>query len=241
MNKSLTFMNDYTPHTDYLSAGTNTDRATFIRQTYLHVAGAVGALVVVESLLLASPLAGTLTGLMVGGKFSWLIVLGLFMFVSHIATKWASTATSLNGQYAGLGLYVLAEAVILCPLLVMAQRFGGEGIIMKAGMITGGVFLGLTWVAFTTKKDFSFLGGFLKVGGLVALATIVVGMLFGFNLGVWFIGAMLLLVGGMILYQTSNIIHHYNPNQYVAASLALFASIATLFWYVLQLLMSRRD
>ncbi len=93
----------------------------------------------------------------------------------------------------------------------------------------------------TTKKDFSFLGGFLKVGCLVALATIVVGIVFGFNLGLWFTGAMLLLVGATILYQTSNVMHHYHTTQHVAAALALFASLATLFWYVLQLLMSRRN
>ncbi|MES2709128.1 MAG: Bax inhibitor-1 family protein [Verrucomicrobiota bacterium] len=222
----------------YSDALAQTDRATFIRKTYLHVAGALGALVVLETLLMSSPVAPALASLMLTGKFSWLIVLGLFMFVSHIADKWASTATSLGGQYAGLALYVAAETIILCPLLMMASDYA-DGIIMKAGLITVGVFLGLTWVAFTTKKDFSFMAGFLKIGCMVALGTIVVGIVFGFNLGLWFTGAMLLLVGGTILYQTSNVIHHYNTNQYVAASLALFASIATLFWYVLQLLLSQ--
>lgn len=233
-------MNDYSPHQDYSRQPAEMaalDRATFIRQTYLHVAGAVGAFVILESLLLASPLAPVLASLMFGGKWSWLIVLGLFMFVSHIATKWASTSTSIGGQYAGLGLYVVAEVIILCPLLYIASRYA-EGIIFKAALITGGIFLGLTWVAFTTGKDFSFMGGFLKVASLVALATIVVGMIFGFNLGIWFIGAMMLLISGCILYQTSNIIHHYQTSQYVAAALALFASIATLFWYVIQMLLS---
>lgn len=110
---------------------------------------------------------------------------------------------------------------------------------MKAALITGGVFIGLTWIAFTSGKDFSFLGGFLKIACWIALATIVAGFVFEFNLGIFFIGCMLLVVGASILYQTSNVIRHYHPNQYVAASLALFASIATLFWYVLQLLMNR--
>lgn len=234
-------MNDYTPHSDYSVANaTAVDRTTFIRQTYLHVAGAVGAFVLLEALLLATPLAPALGQLMFSGKWAWLIVLGLFMFVSHIATKWASTATSLGGQYAGLGLYIAAEVIILCPLLMLASRFG-EGLIMKAGLITVGLFIGLTWVAFTSGKDFSFMGGFLKIAGFVALATIVVSIIFGFSLGIWFTGAMILVVGGCILYQTSNVIHHYHTSQYVAASLALFASIATLFWYVLQLLMSSRD
>jgi FtsH-binding integral membrane protein len=236
-------MNDYSPHSDYVTAGNAAaaDRTTFIRQTYLHVAGALGMFVILETLLMATPLAPALTQLMVGGRFSWLIVIGLFAFVSHISNKWASTATTLGGQYAGLGLYVVAEVIILCPLLMIASRMGSDGVILRAALITVGAFLGLTWVAFTTGKDFSFMAGFLKVGCLVALATIVVGILFGFNPGLWFTGAMLLLVGAMILYQTSNVIHHYHTSQYVAAALGLFSSLATMFWYVLRLLLSSRD
>lgn len=214
-----------------------TDRPTFIRKTYLHVAGAVGAFVVLETLLMQSSLSTALGNMMLTGRWSWLIVMGLFMLVSHVATRWAASETKLSTQYLGLGLYVLAEVIILCPMLLLASAVS-PGIIPKAAFITVGVFAGLTWVAFTTKKDFSFMAGMLKVGSMVALATIVVGIVFGFNLGVWFTGAMLLLVGGMILFQTSNVIHHYNTNQYVGASLALFASIATLFWYVLRLLIS---
>jgi FtsH-binding integral membrane protein len=101
-----------------------------------------------------------------------------------------------------------------------------------------GLFAGLTFVAFTSKKDFSFLGGVLKIGSFVAIGLIVASLLMGFNLGIWFSGAMVLIAGISILYQTSNIIHNYRPEQHVAASLGLFASVALLFWYVLQILLS---
>ena len=101
-----------------------------------------------------------------------------------------------------------------------------------------GLFAGLTFVAFTSKKDFSFLGGVLKIGSFVAIGLIVASLLMGFNLGIWFSGAMVLFAGVSILYQTSNIIHNYRPDQHVAASLGLFASVALLFWYVLQILLS---
>ena len=58
------------------------------------------------------------------------------------------------------------------------------------------------------------------------------------SLGLWFSAAMVVFAGAAILHQTSNIIHHYRPDQHVAASLGLFASVALLFWYVLQVLMS---
>ena len=79
---------------------------------------------------------------------------------------------------------------------------------------------------------------YLMVGTFVALGAIVAGMLRGFNLGLFFCFAMVALSCGYIVYQTSNILHHYRTEQYVAAALALFASVALLFWYILQILMS---
>lgn len=210
------------------------DRATFIRRTYGHLAAALLAFIGLEALLLSTPMAGQLTSLMVG-RWSWLVVLGLFMLVSHVAQRWAVSATSRGTQYAGLGLYVVAEVVIFAPLLLYAKVLD-VAIIPKAGLITTGLFLGLTWVAFTTKKDFSFLSGILRVGGFVALGTIVASAIFGFGLGLIFSSLMVLLLGGSVLYQTSAVIHHYRTSQDVAAALALFASFATLLWYVIQIL-----
>ena len=86
----------------------------------------------------------------------------------------------------------------------------------------------------------------LTTGTIVALgvfaswswAFIVAAIIFKFALGVWFSGAMALFAAVSVLYTTSSIIHHYNPRQYVAASLALFSGIALMFWYILQLFLS---
>jgi FtsH-binding integral membrane protein len=91
-----------------------------------------------------------------------------------------------------------------------------------------------------TRKDFSFLGGLLRWGFIVALILIVASVLFGFHLGTFFSVAMIALAGGAILYDTSNVLHHYPEDRHVAAALELFASVALMFWYVLQLIMSRR-
>jgi hypothetical protein len=93
----------------------------------------------------------------------------------------------------------------------------------------------------TSKKDFSFLSSALTVGGFIAIGLVVAGMLFGFSLGLWFSVAMVILAGGSILYQTSNVLHHYNKNQHVAAALGLFASLMLLFWYVLSILTRLTD
>jgi hypothetical protein len=74
---------------------------------------------------------------------------------------------------------------------------------------------------------------------IAAMALIVLGILFGFSLGIWFVWAMIVAACGYILYYTSNVLHHYRTDQHVAAALALFASVALLFWYVIQIFMSR--
>lgn len=216
------------------------ERNQFLRRTYMHLAAAILAFVGLEAVFQASPIARTMTGLM-SGQYTWLIVLGLFMAASWLAQKWALSGTSLAMQYAGLGLYVLAEAIIFIPILYIATLYSNKTIIPVAGMITAGLFLGLTAVVVTTKKDFSFLGGFLKIGSFVALGFIVASIFFGFSLGNLFAGAMILFAGAAILYQTSAIYNQYSTGQYVAAALGLFASVALLFFYVLQFLMGRRD
>ena len=79
----------------------------------------------------------------------------------------------------------------------------------------------------------------LYLVGLAALAAITVSIFVPGLLGVWFTWLMVVFASAYILYHTSNIMHHYRTDQHVAASLALFSSVALLFWYVLQLFMSQ--
>lgn len=217
-------------------------RAQFVRKTYLHLAGAIAVFVVVMAALVNSPIAAPLTNLMVGTQFSWLIVLGLFMGVSWLADRWATSDTSRAMQYAGLGLFILAEAIIFLPLIMLAVSLTeSASLLVTAGMITGGLFLGLTAIVLTTRIDFSFLRGVLMIGGFVALGFIAASILFGFNLGTIFSVVMVAFAGAAILYQTSNVFRTYRTDQYVAASLALFSSIALMFWYVLRLLIASRN
>jgi FtsH-binding integral membrane protein len=78
------------------------------------------------------------------------------------------------------------------------------------------------------------------IGGMVALGAIICSLIFGFSLGIVFSSTMLLFAGGSILYTTSSIIHEYRTDQYVAASLALFAGVMLLLWYVIRILLAAR-
>ena len=140
-------------------------------------------------------------------------------------------------QYAVFGLYILAEAFIFVPLLYMAIAITGDtSILQQAFFVTLFLFVALTAVVFISGKDFSFLRSAITVGSIVAIGIIVAGMAFGFNLGLAFSGFMVLLAAGSILYQTSNMIHRYTTDQYVLASLGLFASFMLMLWYIIQFL-----
>jgi FtsH-binding integral membrane protein len=181
-------------------------------------------------------------------QYSWLIILGGFIAVSWIADRWAQSSTSIGMQYAGLFLYVLAESVIFAPLLAIAAMseitigsIGTLNVITAAAWTTLGMFGLMTAVAFLTRADFSFLGSFLRIAMIGAIGLIIVSIFTGFSIGIWFAWLMVVAACGYILFYTSNVIHHYRTNQYVAASLALFASVALLFWYVIQIFLSNRD
>lgn len=224
--------------TPAVPSGTPTQRRDFIVATYKHLAVAVLAFIVLSAGLMFSGFSeGAARLLMRGGSYLWLGVLGAFMVVGWLATYLADCAKGYNAQLGGLGIYVLAEALIFAPLLGIAH-VAVPGAIGAAAFITLVLVAGLTWTAMTTKSDFSFLGSFLKVGGLVALGTIVAAAIFGFKLGIWFSGLMVLFAGACVLYDTARIIHDYPADRPAGAALHLFASIALMFWYVLRIILS---
>jgi FtsH-binding integral membrane protein len=211
-------------------------RARFIVRTYNHLFGAILLFAGIEIVLFKTGAAETIAKALLG--VNWLIVLGGFVVVSWLASRAAHGATSLGVQYAALIGFVGAEAIIFVPLLYVANRYA-PGAIESAAAITLIGFAALTGIAFWTRKDFSFLGAILRWAMVVALLAIVGAVLFGFQLGTWFSVAMIGLAGAAILYDTSNILHHFPEDRYVAAALQLFASVALMFWYVLRLFLSR--
>jgi len=215
------------------------DRAAFLRRTYAHLAGAIAVFAGLLYIFINTPaIRDPLLNMMVGGQ--WLIVLGLFIGVSWLAEWWATRSTSLTTQYAGLMLYTVAEAIIFVPLIAyVVLLLGQPEIIAQAGFLTLVVFGGLTAFVMFTGADFSFLRGFLFLASMLALGAIVIAVLFGgITLGFWFSVAMVGLSAGYILYDTSNVLHHYRTDQHVAAALALFASVALMFWYMIRVVIA---
>lgn len=227
--------------TDVLVAhSSEVEKASFYKKTYLHVALSILAFIGVETILLKT-VPAELIAMMFGQRYIWLLIIGVFWLASVLASKW-SLSQSKSTQYLGLGFYILLEAIIFMPLLFIATNMaGGTNVIFQAATLTIAMFAGISAVAFTSKRDFSFLRNIIVIGGFISIGLIVAGMIFGFNLGLWFSVGMVLLASATILYQTSKLKDSYGTNQYVGAALQLFASIMLLFWYILSILMSRRN
>jgi modulator of FtsH protease len=179
------------------------------------------ALAAVVSLALQLPHPGLLITLV--GYF------GLLFAVS----KFRNSALGLVFVFTLTGFIGYTLGPILNSYLALPN--GGQ-LVMTAMGATGLIFLGLSAYALTSRKDFSFMGGFLMVGILVAFLAGLGAVLFempGLSLAV---SAMfVLLMSGLILYETSNIIHGGETN-YIMATVTLFVSIFNLFSSLLHLL-----
>ncbi len=212
------------------------DRSEFIWKCYAHVVGGILAFTAIEVYLFQSGAAYNIAVAM--SQVPWLLILGAFMLVGWGAAHVAHRIESTAAQYAAYGAFIFAYAILFVPMLGYAVQYA-PGVIESAAGVTLLGCVGLIATAMITRKDFSFLRGMLVWVGMLAMVTIVGAILFGFQLGTWFSVAMIGFAGAAVLYDTSNIMYHYPANRYVAAAMALFGSIALMFWYVLQIFLSR--
>lgn len=228
-------MNDSVRYTQPVSSMAEETRSNFIWKCYAHVVGAIVAFAAIEVWLFQSGVAEAIAQPMFE---NWLLVLGAFMLCSWGASHVAHRVQSTQAQYAAFGAFVVVESLIFAPLLYVANATA-PGMIDSAAGVTLLGSAGLIATAMITRKDFSFLRGLLVWGFILALVAIIASFIFGWQLGTWFSVIMIGFAGAAVLYDTSNIMHHYPEDKYVAASMALFASIALMFWYILRLFMAR--
>ena len=219
------------------------ERVEFLKKTYLHLGGAILAWVGLMTIMYNSAFGMNLARSLAG---NWLMVIIAFMAGGHVATKWAYQMGNPGKQYLGLALYVVLQAMIFMPLLMfvkaiaIAKGVDASNMIGSAAILTGVTFGGLTLTALTSKKDFSFLGKILQLISFAALGMAVVATVFsGVQLGDFYAMGIVVLMGGYVLYYTSTIMRHFPIGSHVGASLALFATIATMFYYILMLFASR--
>ena len=154
---------------------------------------------------------------------------GLLFAVHKLQNSgWALPAVFALTGFMGFTLGPIISSYLALP--------NGGSIVMQAMAGTAAIFLGLSAYAVTTKKDFSFMGGFLMVGILVAFLAGLGAIFFSIPaLSLTVSAAFVMLMSGLILYETSNIIHGGETN-YIMATVSLFVSIFNLFTSLLHLL-----
>lgn len=162
-----------------------------------------------------------------------LLTLGGYFGLLFATTKFRNSSLGLVFVFALTGFMGYTLGPILNAYLALPN--GGQ-IVMTAMGATGAIFLGLSGYALTTRKDFSFMGGFLMVGILVAFLAGLGAIFFEISSLSLAVSTMfVLLMAGLILYQTSAIIHGGETN-YIMATVTLYVSIFNLFTSLLHLL-----
>ncbi len=212
------------------------ERKAFIQRTYMHLAAAIFACVAMMSAFMMSPFYEPVMVAMV--NTNWIFILVIFLGVSWVGDSMARNSESRGLQYIGLLVSVGAYAIILALPVTLAAVQSGPQILIQALIVTGLTFGALTVAVLASGKDFSILRNGLIVAGVLAFGAIAAGSIFGFSLGLGFFVFMVGLSVGMIVYQTSSVLHTYSTDNHVGAALALFASIGMLFWYILSIFMS---
>jgi FtsH-binding integral membrane protein len=230
------------------------DRAAFFRRTYGLVAigfAAFAALLAIffvgfdqRSGIAFAVFAGL--GSMISSLGGWSILLVMLAFwgATTVAQSLAFNRASRGAQYAGLGLYVVLEALIFIPLIgyvILSTKGNASTVLLPAGIVTAGMIAGLTALVFMTNLDFSFLKVAIILGSFAALAIVIVAAIAGLSLGAWFSIAMIVLMATVILYQTNEIKNTLETDQHVAAAFILFSSFVTLLFYVIRFFAGRRE
>ena len=221
------------------------DRAAFFRRTYGLVAASFGAFAIALYAFFVSGIAHSFMSAIAGvGSWGMLGVMVLFWIGTTVAQSLAFSRASRLTQYAGLGLYVLLQALIFVPLsyytAIVTKGNPGE-ILIPACLATGALVVALTAVVFMTNLDFSFLKVAIVIGSICALGIVIVSLFTETSLGAWFSIAMIVLMATVILYQTNEVKNTMETDQHVAAAFVLFSSFVTLLFYVIRLFAGRRE
>ena len=207
---------------------TTTDRLVFIKKVYSLLAMSMGT-AAIGAYLGSGPLLLLVAPNMM---LFFILQIALIFFASFAARR-----PGLN--MVALFSFTTVSGLTLGPLLYQV----GPSIAAEAFALTAITFAGLSLYVVYSKKDFSFMSGFLMTGLIVVIVGGLLNMFFIQSGMMHFMmsGASVLLFSGFILYDTSNILRYYGTDEYVSATLALYLDILNLFIALLSILGIMRD
>ncbi|MBP5981307.1 MAG: Bax inhibitor-1/YccA family protein [Halomonas sp.] len=213
-----------TAHTRSSGVANSVSTNKVLRNTYALLA---------MTLLFSAVMAGASVAMGIQQMNIFVFFIGAYglMFLVH---KTANSAAGLLATFAFTGFMGFTLGPIISAYLTLPN---GGALIMNALAMTGLTFFGLSAVALTTKKDFSFLGNFLLAGAIVLILAMVAGLIFNIPaLSLMVSAGFVLFASAAILYQTSEIIHRAGETNYILATVTLYVSIYNLFVSLLSIL-----
>jgi FtsH-binding integral membrane protein len=191
-------------------------------------------------------------GVLGTGIIGWLLFMAAMFMVLRL------TAASFPLNLIGLGVFAVLEGLFTAPFILVVTGSVGEiapgefgavvtsstlAITGQAFLLTAAIFGSITAYVLTTKKDFSFMRGALSMGFGLAIGLMLVSYYWSgaANIvgGTGFAAAMVALFAGFMLYDTSNIVHRYAPNQAASAAAKLLLDFVIMFRYIVLLLSNR--
>ena len=174
--------------------------------------------------------------MMAAAEHPWIV---LFLMVGGVMGAQAVRHVPGINLLALFGFTTLTGLIISPVLYIIGQT--NPASIIQAGVLTVGIFGGLTAYVFISRRDFSFLRGMMVTGLIVVILAGLLNIFIGSSaLGFAVAAAALLLFSGFVLYDTSNIIHRYPTNEYVAGALSLYLDAFNIFLALLRLLNAGR-
>jgi FtsH-binding integral membrane protein len=217
-------------------------RMAFLRKTYTLFSMAMVLWMGTAAALISNESALDSVRNLFGGGWTGMLV---YLIGAFVLLRVTSKSFPLN--IIGLGLFAVFMGLFTAPMVdIYLGLEGGVGIVLQAFVLTLTVFGALTAYVLTTKKDFSFMRGALAIGLGLAFGLAIFAM-FGASFAVsivsgtgWSI-AMVLLFGGYMLYDTSNILHRYPANMAATAAAMLFYDFVIMFIHMLRLVAASRD
>lgn len=216
-------------------------RAAFLRKVYLTLFGGIGITMAtgIGMALNAIGNPDSILWTLMQGKGMWLLFLGYLALTFAVGAVVHKRGVNVFAY----AFFTAFTGFFISPLLlVAAAQTGSLTIIWQALGLTLFAFGGLTGYVLVSGKDFSFIKGFVWTGFWVLVGFMVVGFFvdsWAYQMGITAAG--LLVFAGFVLYDTSEIMHRYQPNQWVAGAFSLFIDFINMFIRVLYLLMGRRN
>ncbi len=229
-------------------------RAAFIRSIYSHLALALLAFLALEALVVQLGVLDSLNdsglGQMAGGarlsrrggsmRLGLLATMIVFMAVpALIADSWGKSALSRALHYAGLAVYLVIDALVLAPMLLVLVWLGSPQVLPAVALMTVSLMLGALAVVFLTDSDYAPVTIIFCLSGSVMLGMVATAMLLGASAGMLLFGLMQFYAVGALVVRTSQLMDETEPQHYAGAALSLFASMPLLlpmfFIYVIQI------